>query len=89
MTARESQAPPRDLPCKELVEVITDYFEGRLSQEDRRRFDHHLLGCGGCRNYVEQMRETIRLVGAISEDDIPVDAREHLLAAFGDWKRGR
>jgi anti-sigma factor RsiW len=88
MSSGESQAPPRDLPCKELVEVITDYFEGRLSDEDRARFEHHLLGCGGCRNYVEQMRGTIRLVGTITEDDIPVDAREHLLAAFRDWKRG-
>jgi anti-sigma factor RsiW len=88
MTSAESQALPRELRCKELVEVITDYFEGRLSEEDRRRFDRHLLGCEGCRNYVEQMRETIRLVGKIAENDVPVDAREHLLAAFRDWKLG-
>ena len=89
MTAGESHTPPRELPCRELVEVITDYFEGRLSEEERRRFEHHLLGCGGCRSYIEQIRETIRLVGAITEDDVPPEGREHLLRALGDWKNAR
>jgi anti-sigma factor RsiW len=75
------------LACKELVEIITDYFEGRLSDADRRRFDEHLLGCGGCRNYVEQMRETIRLAGTLREEDVPVAGRDRLLAAFRDWKQ--
>ena len=81
--------PATDLACKELVEIITDYFEGRLSPDDRRRFDVHLLGCGGCRNYVEQMRATIRLVGRLSEEDVPREGRERLLAAFRAWKLGR
>jgi len=89
MTAGDSQTPQRELPCRELVEVITDYFEGRLPEEERRRFEHHLLGCGGCRSYVEQMRETIRLTGALAEDDVPAAGREQLLAAFRDWKSER
>jgi anti-sigma factor RsiW len=81
--------PPSDLACKELVEIITDYFEGRLSEEDRRRFDVHLLGCGGCRNYVEQMRTTIAVAGRLGEEDVPPEGRDRLLAAFRAWKLGR
>jgi anti-sigma factor RsiW len=79
----------KEMPCQELVEVITDYLENALSPEDRRRFEEHLAVCSGCRTYLEQMRTTIRLTGALKTDSIPEGVREQLLAAFRDWKRGQ
>jgi anti-sigma factor RsiW len=76
----------RDLTCRELVEIVTDYLEGRLPSHDRLRFEEHLLVCPGCTNYLEQMRETIRLTGALREEDLPAPAREELLEAFRHWK---
>jgi anti-sigma factor RsiW len=75
-----------ELSCRELVRLITDYLEGTLSVRDRRRFDRHLRGCDGCTTYVEQMRQTIRLAGTLTEQDISPAAREELLAVFRDWK---
>jgi anti-sigma factor RsiW len=75
-----------ELTCKELVEIVTDYLEDRLPPGDRRRFEQHLAGCEGCRNYLDQMRETIHLVGTLAEDTIPVPMRERLLRAFRDWR---
>ena len=75
------------LTCKEVVEIVTDYLEGALSPEDRARFEQHLAVCDGCTYYVEQMRETIRLSGKVTEDQIPVAQRERLLEAFRDWNR--
>jgi len=66
------------LTCKEVVEIVTDYLEGALSPEDRARFDQHLAVCDGCTYYVEQMRETIRLSGMVTEEQIPVAQRERL-----------
>jgi anti-sigma factor RsiW len=77
-----------DLTCKELVEIVTDYLEGRLPPRDRLRFEEHLLVCPGCATYIEQMRDTIALVGALGEEDIPRPAEEALLRAFREWKRG-
>jgi anti-sigma factor RsiW len=74
-----------ELTCRELVEIVTDYLEDRLSPIDRRRFEEHLASCEGCANYVEQMRDTIRLAGRLTENAIPVPARERLLQAFRDW----
>jgi anti-sigma factor RsiW len=76
------------LTCKEVVEIVTDYLEGALSPEDRARFDQHLAVCDGCTYYVEQMRETIRLSGMVTEEQIPVAQRERLREAFRDWKTG-
>ena len=78
--------PNDDLPCQELVELVTDYLEGRLPDADRRRFDEHLQGCSGCRNYLEQMRFTIKSLGGLSEASIDSAMKERLLSAFRDWR---
>ena len=77
-----------DLTCREVVEIVSDYLEGALSPEDRARFDAHLATCAGCTAYVEQMRETIRLTGMLTEEQVPVEQRERLRRAFRDWKAG-
>jgi anti-sigma factor RsiW len=76
-----------ELTCAELVELVTDYLEGALPPSERSRFEQHLDGCTGCRNYLEQMRTTVRLVGRLTEDDVPAAAKNDLLAAFRDWKQ--
>ena len=76
----------RDFACRELVELVTDYFEGALSRRDRRRFERHIAGCDGCRTYVEQMRLTSQALGGLTEETISPEARDALLHAFRDWK---
>jgi anti-sigma factor (TIGR02949 family) len=76
-----------EMTCKELVEVITDYLEGTMPEQDRQRFEEHLAACPYCVNYLDQMRMVIRTLGRLSEDTIPPGAREQLLHAFRDWKR--
>jgi anti-sigma factor RsiW len=77
------------ITCREIAELTTEYLEGGLSDSDRLRFEKHLELCRGCSNYVGQMRETIRLTGMISEEQIPSGQREQLVAAFRGWKRQR
>jgi len=76
----------RDMACRELVELVTDYFEGALSRRDRRRFERHIAGCDHCTAYLEQMRQTLRVLGTLSEETISSEAREALLHAFRDWR---
>jgi anti-sigma factor RsiW len=78
-----------ELPCQELVELVTAYFDGSLSRRDRRRFRAHISGCDHCTAYVEQMRLLIEATGRLTEEDIPPAAREELLAAFRGWSEGR
>jgi hypothetical protein len=75
-----------DLTCRELVELVTDYLEGTLTLDERRRFEHHLGECRVCPRYVEQLRTTIRVLGRLGEDDVPEPARSALLEAFRAWK---
>jgi anti-sigma factor RsiW len=76
------------MACNELVELVSDYIEGRLAPSDVVRFEGHLEICEGCRNSVDQMRKTIDALGHLPEESLPPGAREELLAAFRGW-RGR
>jgi predicted anti-sigma-YlaC factor YlaD len=80
-------APEKELTCQELVEIVSDYLEGALPEEDRERFDAHLQECEGCRRYLDQMRTTIRVVGTLTEDVLDPNARDELLLVFREWKR--
>ena len=77
-----------DLSCQELVELVTDYFDGALPPGDRARFEAHLDECTGCARYVEQMRTTVAVTGATAglEDRPEVTG---LLEAFRGWHRVR
>jgi anti-sigma factor RsiW len=75
-----------ELTCAELVELVTDYLEGRLPDRERRRFDEHLTGCDGCTAYVEQMRTTIAVAGRVPVPDVPAELQERLLEAFRGWR---
>jgi anti-sigma factor RsiW len=73
------------MSCRELVELVTAYFEGALSIGDRMRFELHLTDCDGCSAYLEQMRRTIELTGTLRVDDVSRDAEEALVRAFRSW----
>jgi anti-sigma factor RsiW len=76
-----------EMPCRELVELVTDYLEDRLPDDDRARFEAHLRACEACRDYLEQFRRTIRMLGRLPEEALSADARKTLLDAFKDWSR--
>jgi anti-sigma factor RsiW len=75
-----------EMPCQELVEVITDYLEGALAATDSERFEAHLAECGACRDFLEQFRQTIALAGHVEPECLPRPMRDELRAAFRDWR---
>ena len=76
-----------DMPCQRVVEVITSYLEGSLGWRDRRRFEQHLRGCDACERYLEQMRQTLDLLGTVPLDTLSPEAQATLLDAFRDLER--
>jgi predicted anti-sigma-YlaC factor YlaD len=77
----------RELTCAQLVELVTDYLERRMSDDDTERFEEHLAFCDGCRAYLDQMRATIAATGRLREADLPPELEERLLDAFRGWRR--
>ena len=74
--------------CVEMVEVVTEWMEGALSDDERALIEEHLAICPDCIAYVDQLRTTTtlaaRLAGPETEpaEPAPDTMRARLLAAF-------
>ena len=72
--------------CIEMVEVVTDWMEGALSDASRADVEEHLAICPDCVAYLDQLRATTALAARLA-DAGPVaepapDLKARLLAAF-------
>jgi hypothetical protein len=76
------------ITCQEVVELVTDYLDRALPASEMTLFEQHINFCDGCITYVEQMRATVGAIGRITEEDVPPEAKERLLSAFREWRRG-
>ena len=77
------------LPCNELVELVTDYLEQALPSAERARCEAHLAACPYCLTYVEQMRQTIRVLGQLIDESVAPEAKEGLVRRFRSFQAAR
>jgi anti-sigma factor RsiW len=71
-----------ELVCREFVELVTEYLEGRLPDAERARFEAHLADCDGCAGYLEDTRRMVETLGALPAPTPDEATREALLRAF-------
>lgn len=82
MSDHNGPVPGLTITCTELVEIVTDYLEGEVDDALRTEIEAHLSLCPGCHHYLEQMRETIRVMGHVPVESLSDAARDDLMAAF-------
>ena len=66
----DSRSREDEMRCVEFVELISDYLQGDVSDEQRFRIEHHLEGCAGCRAALEQIKTVIRVTGRLTAADV-------------------
>jgi len=64
--------------CADGVEMLMDYLEGTLSEEDRAVLDAHVSGCPRCLAFIESYRATPRILRAATVAALPEDLAESL-----------
>jgi predicted anti-sigma-YlaC factor YlaD len=82
------------LRCDQLVELLGDYLEGTLAPGAEQQLEDHLRGCRGCSALLDQLGDTVGLLGSVPlaatpADELPDDVRATLAAAFDDLRRDR
>jgi predicted anti-sigma-YlaC factor YlaD len=78
--------PDGMLSCREVVELVTAYLEGALSEVEEVRFEEHLAMCDGCAAYLDQMRRTIAVVGRLDPAAVDLETCDRLVHAFRGWR---
>ena len=81
-----AEDPTDDTTCAEVVELVSDYLDGTLAEQEAQRVADHLDGCPGCEAYFEQVRATSEGLGRVEADSLPTDVRASLLEAFKNSK---
>lgn len=64
--------------CKEIVEILCDYLEGELPQEEKEELDRHVEDCPPCLAFLNTYRRTSQLCKALRPEDIPVELKMRL-----------
>jgi anti-sigma factor RsiW len=66
--------------CSDLIALLSDYVDDRLSPETRADLDRHLAACPECVAFVQTFRSTISLLQSLTEQDLPPEVRLRLQA---------
>ncbi|HET8821784.1 MAG TPA: zf-HC2 domain-containing protein [Thermoleophilaceae bacterium] len=83
MTRRPSQDQGGDLPCIEVVELLTDYLEGALPAAVASRLERHLRTCPGCSEYLAQMRTLAGSLRDLAGESVSAEMRDRIVRSFG------
>lgn len=75
--------------CREVVELVTGYLEGTLSDSERIHFEHHLRKCPSCTAYIEQIRVTIRRTGQMPREPVPPEVLDKFIEIYQNWMATR
>jgi anti-sigma factor RsiW len=51
----------QDITCRELIDFLGDYLDGRLEPDRRRCFEDHLRVCRSCVDYLAAYQRTVAL----------------------------
>ncbi len=70
------------------MDLVTEYLAGTIPPAEWTRSEVHLAECPGRCTYSKQMRQTICIVGVLTEEATSLETKQVLLDVFHNWKRG-
>lgn len=71
-----------NLTCREFVDEVTNYLEGKLTEAEQQWTEEHLAHCDHCRAYLDQMRATIEALRGLREESLGPELRARILDAI-------
>lgn len=61
---------PHRIPCRQVVERVTDYLEGALSPEELIAFEQHVVMCHGCSATLANIRAVERATRRLAVQEL-------------------
>lgn len=77
------------MTCREALEFLDDYLDGKLPLGQNLAFNVHLGLCRACRDYLDSYRKTIAATKAVctstaTQEKLPEELIQAILAAKRD-----
>ena len=73
--------------CREVVAMMTEYLEDRLSPDERSGLEVHLATCPACVEYLRQLRLVVDTLGEVPDAPVPPEIEDQMVAIFRAWKQ--
>ena len=70
---------PSDLECRQIAELLGDYFDGSLPNHVRELLEFHIDGCPPCVAFVNTYRGTIAASRTLPDTPMPKELKNRLL----------
>jgi len=64
--------------CRESIDLLLDYLEGRLAPPEKAALDDHFAACPPCLEFVRSYRETPRILRDVTREPLPAEVRRRL-----------
>jgi len=61
------------LTCRKVAELLIDFVEGSLSEDQQSLLQRHLCGCVPCAIYMHTYRDTIRITHTLPDEPLPAE----------------
>ena len=72
----------RKITCKSLLDELSDFVDGELSQELRISLEAHLAKCPDCWVTLDETRRTVEISRSVNCHPLPDDVHQRLLSAL-------
>ena len=69
-----------ELECRQIAELLGDYFDGSLPNHLRELLEWHIDGCQPCVAFINTYRETISVTRRLPDAPMPVELKKRLIA---------
>jgi anti-sigma factor RsiW len=81
-----SSRGPTDLECRQIAELLGDYFDGSLPRETRELIDFHIDGCPPCVAFLNTYKGTMDATRKLPDVPIPSELKNRLLTVLKSTK---
>jgi hypothetical protein len=78
----EKSGGPSGMECRQIADLLTDYFEDALPPHVRDLLEWHIEGCPPCVAFLKTFRGTLDAVRQLPETPIPPELKTRLLAVL-------
>ena len=75
-----------DITCRDAVQLMNEYLDDQLEDDDRARLEAHLGECDHCTEHLTQMRIAIAVTGRLREEDLDPSARADVMELYRRWR---
>ena len=74
-----SGSTPSEIECREIADLLGDYFDGTLPKRTVELLEWHIDGCAPCIAFINTYRSTIAATRKLPSSGMPPELKKRLL----------